>query len=78
MELRQVKSEIVKTVRFFPVLLGASVGFLYYNFIGCVTGTCAITSNPWSSMAFGALIGAAFIKKKRNAGSKNQIERSKE
>ena len=40
-----------------PVMLGALGGFLYYNFIGC-NGSCAITSNPYNSVAYGAIVGA--------------------
>ena len=39
------------------ILLGGVGGFLYYKLIGCRTGTCPITSNPWISTAYGALIG---------------------
>ncbi len=39
------------------VAIGAIGGFLYYYFIGCQTGTCAITSNPWMSMLWGAAMG---------------------
>ncbi len=38
-------------------VLGALGGFLYYKFVGCVTGTCPITSNPWSSSVYGAVLG---------------------
>ena len=41
-----------------PIVLGALGGYAYYYFIGCVSGTCPITSNPWSSTAYGAFIGA--------------------
>ena len=37
--------------------LGAVGGFLYYRFVGCSTGTCPITSNPVSSIIYGALVG---------------------
>jgi hypothetical protein len=47
-----------------PILIGASGGFLYYNFIGC-NGSCAITGNPWTSSFYGAIIGAFFISKNR-------------
>jgi hypothetical protein len=36
---------------------GAALGFLYYQIVGCPTGACPITSNPWSSSMYGALIG---------------------
>ena len=36
-------------------LLGAIIGFIYYKFYGCNHG-CAITSNPYLTMIFGALI----------------------
>jgi phage shock protein E len=55
--------------KIYPVLIGAVAGFLYYSFIGCVTGTCAITSNPWTSTIVGALLGASFIGKRRNKKS---------
>jgi len=48
------------TKRTLPVLLGAAGGFLYYNYVGCVTGSCAITSNPWLSTGYGVLIGLVF------------------
>ncbi|MCX6133796.1 MAG: DUF6132 family protein [Ignavibacteriales bacterium] len=37
--------------------LGALGGFAYYTFIGCSTGACPITSNPWVSTAYGSLFG---------------------
>ncbi len=42
-----------------PVLGGALLGYSYYYFIGCYSGTCPITSNPYISTFYGALI--AFI-----------------
>lgn len=39
------------------VALGGVGGLLYYKFVGCSTGTCPITSNPYSSVIYGALIG---------------------
>lgn len=37
--------------------LGAIAGFLYYYFIGCSSGTCAITSSPYQSTMMGAFMG---------------------
>ncbi|MCY7363314.1 MAG: DUF6132 family protein [Ignavibacteria bacterium] len=39
------------------VILGGTAGFLYYYFIGCQSGTCAITSKPLNSSLYGALVG---------------------
>jgi hypothetical protein len=38
-------------------LIGALGGFAYYYFVGCRTGTCPISSNPWISTAYGAGMG---------------------
>jgi uncharacterized membrane protein YeaQ/YmgE (transglycosylase-associated protein family) len=49
-------------------LIGALVGFLYWKFVGCASGTCAITSNPINSSIYGALMGSLLfsIFKKEN------------
>ena len=47
------------------VALGALGGYAYYFFIGCTSGTCPITSNPWISTAYGALIGAVLVSGKK-------------
>ncbi len=39
------------------IALGAVGGFLYQRFIGCRSGACAITSNPYISTVYGALMG---------------------
>ena len=39
------------------VILGGLGGLAYYKFIGCRSGTCPITSNPYISTAYGAVIG---------------------
>ena len=28
------------------IIIGAVAGYLYYHFVGCSSGTCAITSKP--------------------------------
>jgi hypothetical protein len=43
------------------ILLGATAGWLYWNFIGCSSGTCAITSKPFNSTLYGALMGSLFL-----------------
>ena len=39
------------------VAIGALGGFLYWNYIGCASGTCMITSKPINSTLYGALMG---------------------
>ncbi|HEX2919551.1 MAG TPA: DUF6132 family protein [Bacteroidales bacterium] len=42
---------------FIGITGGAIIGFLYFYFVGCKTGSCSITSNPVNSIIFGALFG---------------------
>ncbi len=39
------------------IAVGAFAGWLYWHFIGCSSGTCAITSKPLNSTLYGALMG---------------------
>jgi hypothetical protein len=39
------------------IILGGVGGFAYYYFIGCQSGTCPITTNPYISTSYGMLIG---------------------
>ncbi|MGE4346694.1 MAG: DUF6132 family protein [Flavobacteriaceae bacterium] len=50
--------------------LGALAGFLYWKFVGCNTGTCAITSNPLNSTLYGSVMGGlvfSMFKKNKKA-----------
>lgn len=37
--------------------LGAVGGFLHYRFVGCGSGGCSITGNPYFSTVIGAVFG---------------------
>lgn len=39
------------------IVVGAILSYLYYFYVGCASGTCAITSKPLNSTLYGALIG---------------------
>lgn len=39
------------------IVLGAAAGFAYHRFVGCRTGACAITANPYASTLYGAVMG---------------------
>ena len=51
------------------VAVGAIAGYLYYHFVGCASGTCAITSKPLNSTLYGSLMGGLvfnmFVKKEK-------------
>jgi hypothetical protein len=41
--------------------IGALCGYAYYSFVGCASGTCPITSNPFISTAYGAFTGGLML-----------------
>lgn len=58
------------------IVSGAIIGYGYYYFWGCKTGTCAITSKPVNSTVYGAIMGVLFISsfKKEKSENNNQSE----
>lgn len=50
-------------------VLGAIAGYAYYYYVGCASGTCAITSKPLNSTLYGSLMGGLlfnmFVKEKK-------------
>ncbi len=42
-------------------LIGGVGGYLHYHFVGCSSGTCAITSKPVNSTLYGAMMGGLFL-----------------
>ena len=43
------------------IVLGGIAGFLYYFFVGCANGSCIISSNPFVSVPYGALLGFLLV-----------------
>jgi hypothetical protein len=39
------------------VVVGAVAGYAWHRFVGCETGACPLTANPWTSTGYGALMG---------------------
>lgn len=55
--------------------VGAAGGYLYYYYIGCVSGTCPITSRPLNSTLYGAVMGGlvfSIFKSETKSNSKNK------
>jgi len=38
-------------------ILGLIGGYVYYIEVGCKSGSCPISSNPWLSLLWGAAVG---------------------
>ncbi|NOT38350.1 MAG: hypothetical protein HOP11_13345 [Saprospiraceae bacterium] len=45
----------------FGAIIGAIGGYLYYHYVGCISGTCLITSKPLNSTLYGSLIGGLVL-----------------
>lgn len=54
------------------IALGAVAGWLYWNRVGCASGTCAITSSPVNSTLYGALMGGLLANSFRS-GKKEEV-----
>jgi len=53
------KMNLIKSYKLVIIgaIIGAIGGYAYYFYIGCSSGTCAITSNPLNSTLYGTLMG---------------------
>lgn len=49
---------ILRTV--IGAVVGAAIGFAVYRFIGCRTGACPLSANPWVAMFLWGAMGALF------------------
>jgi hypothetical protein len=60
-------------------ILGAGIGYTYYYYIGCASGSCPITGNPYISTGYGLTAGLLLVPgEKAKAKLKNENGNSKE
>ena len=74
--------KVILTNRLYLIgaVTGGIGGYLYWKYIGCLSGTCAITSNPVNSTVYFAVLGVLLfgIFKKRETQEQPSIKSEKE
>jgi hypothetical protein len=53
------------------IVIGAMAGYFYWYFVGCASGSCAITSSPVNSTLYGGLMGGFLVNTFRNPKKDN-------
>ena len=54
-----MKNWIIKNKLYFlGAVIVALAGFLYWKYVGCLTGTCSITASPFNSTIYFAIFGS--------------------
>ena len=56
-------------------IVGAIAGYLYWQQIGCSSGTCLITSKPLNSTIYGAILGALLSGMLKKENKKQVLDR---
>ncbi|MBN8717992.1 hypothetical protein SAMN05444410_101371 [Hydrobacter penzbergensis] len=46
---------------FIGAILGSLAGFFYWKYVGCLSGTCPISSKPVNSTLYFAVLGAVLL-----------------
>ena len=57
--------------------VGAVAGYLYWQQVGCSSGTCMITSKPINSTLYGALMGSLLFGMFKKEAKKDVIKENK-
>ena len=50
------------------IVAGTAGGYLLYRLVGCSTGSCSLTANPYLCIAFGGIFGAPFFARRKKRG----------
>ena len=75
-EIQQAPVKKKVKFNFLPVIgavVGAIGGYIYYIQVGCNSGSCSITSNPYLSMLWGAAIGYLLFDMFKRRRKKSEI-----
>jgi hypothetical protein len=67
--MKRIVDKYWKTALF--TLAGAGIGFAYWKFIGCTSGTCPLTANWHTSTLFGGLIGMLAMGSRKDPQKEN-------
>lgn len=55
---KKSRSKLARLLSYFiGLVLGAGGGYLFYRFVGCASGACPVSSNPYFSVIYGGVIG---------------------
>ena len=58
--LRRARTRFMTTLwkrRTLYAFIGGMAGYAYFFFVGCGSGSCPISGNPWTSTIYGAGMG---------------------
>lgn len=57
------------------VFVGAIAGYFYWQQVGCISGSCAITSNPMNSTIYGSILGGLLFSMFQKSVPANDLEK---
>jgi xanthine/uracil permease len=63
-----IKSHFITII---GVLIGLAAGYVYWHQVGCLSGTCPITSSPVNSSLYGAIMVGLVFNMFQNKKNKN-------
>lgn len=62
------------TLTIVGALLGAAIGYFYWQTVGCTSGTCSITSKPINSTIYFAILGVLVFNLFKKETVKSHVE----